>query len=167
MDLQGYKDIYVEPSMHLFGKCPVCKELVRMKVEDDELLVAIDRCRHCGALLDTEEILPSVVNHFLITQAISTANNFWVADYALIAFVVQMVSSLFTPFPFGLGLFVSLTGISFLFGVIYWFFKHGRWDSDDEEYVDAKKKMRWSLLLWTGANVLNVILILTIKVPAW
>jgi hypothetical protein len=161
-----HKD-FLDPKINVFGRCSVCRELVSLKYENNQWVLAKDKCSHCGAILDSDEVLRSAYNNFVITQAISSANNFWASDYALIVFAAQMIIRSFIALPFSLFVFTSFVGVAFLFGVVQWFFKHGRWDTNDEEYLDAKKKMRWSFLLWSSANVLNLILFLTIKTPVW
>lgn len=153
---------FLDPAINPFGRCTACRELVSLKFENNEWTPAKETCSRCGAILDKEEVLLSAYNNFVITQAISSANNVWASDYVLVIFVAQMILRSIMAFPSSFMIFTSIIGIAFLFGIAQWFYKHGRWDSDDEEYLDAKKKMRWSLLLWGTANIVNVILFLVL-----
>lgn len=122
---------HLEPEITPYGNCPRCRELV---------LFGSTHCPYCDLELDQEEIFPSVIVNFVITQAISSANSIRTFDMGVIIFIGMIVSRYFVNY----GLWVDIGLSSFwllpLWMIVRWYFKHGRWEIDDEEYSHAKKK---------------------------
>lgn len=145
-----HKDV-LEPKITVMGNCPSCGEFVRW---------GLAQCPQCETLLDKEQMLKSAQEHFRITQAVSSANTirtFRPAAYIFIAIAVGNFLLASRSIAIWLVCFFPLVA------VIRWFFKHGRWYSANEDYLEAKKKMKSDLLLWLALNFLNLIW-LTVRV---
>jgi len=141
----------LEPEITPYGNCPRCREMV---------LFGSTHCAYCGLELDQEEIFPSVVANFVITQAISSANSIRTLDIGVIFFIGAIIIRRLMDCGLWFDLGTSLFWLAPLWVIVRWYFKHGRWESDDEEYNFAKKEMRAVFLLWAGAHFFNAIVIL-------
>jgi hypothetical protein len=148
-------DDFLDPPITPYGKCHTCGE---------KILFGTERCPNCGIEIDYDEVFPSVYNYFVITQAISSANNLRTLDIG----VVLLIGVSLIRFVFDYGLwFTLITGMPWLlplFRIIQWFWRHGNWECSDSEYVEARERMQWSLKLWAAANVFNAIVILAVHI---
>ena len=145
------QDEFLNPSITPFGKCHTCGE---------KILFGTERCPNCGIEIDHDAVFPSTFNYVVITQAISSANNFRTLDIGVILLIV--VSLIRFVFDYGLWftLITSLPWLLILLRVDHWFRRHGRWDCADPEYLEARERMKWSRRYWAAANFFNVIVII-------
>ncbi|HWQ34923.1 MAG TPA: TraR/DksA C4-type zinc finger protein [Blastocatellia bacterium] len=146
-------DDFLNPPITPYGKCHTCGE---------KILFGAERCPNCGIEIDHEEVFPSAFNYFVITQAISSANNLRTLDIGVILLIV--VSLIRFVFEYGLWftLITSLPWLFLLLRITQWFRQHGNWECSDPEYLEARERMRWSLKLWIAANAFNAIVILAV-----
>jgi hypothetical protein len=152
------KNDFLEPDITLVADCHTCGEMVRF---------GLVRCPTCGMLLDLEEIFPSAVVNFLITQACSSANSIRTFDVAIFFFLgvsasLYLYSLFFNEllwFHVALNAVLSVVWLLPVTLVGRWFYKHGRWRISDPEYEFAKKEMRAGLKLWLAAHIFNAIVI--------
>ena len=139
-----HKDV-LEPEITATGNCPSCGEFVRF---------GLPKCPHCEALLNKQQMLESAQENFRITQAVSSANTIRTFRPVAYIFIVVAVGKFLLDMR---SIAIWLVCFFPLLAVIRWFFKHGGWNSTDEDYLEAKKKMKSDLLLWLALNLLNLI----------
>lgn len=144
-----HKDFY-DPDVTVFAKCYVCGAAVRFGAA---------QCPHCETELDQERLLPNAFNHYVITRAVSAANAIRTFDFAVYLSTLVALMRLALDFPLWLNLMTSLTWLGVLGAVLYWFWRHGRWESDDADYQAARAEMKKSLWLWLAANFFNFVVI--------
>jgi len=141
---------FLDPEISLVGKCHTCNE---------QILFEHEFCPQCGIKIDHEDMAPSVVNNFLITQAISSANTIRTFDIGVYIFLGASVIRFMIDFPLWYCVVTSLSGAMPLIIILRWFHRHGRWETRDGEYLTARKEMKKSLWLWLAANAVNGVLI--------
>lgn len=146
-------DDFLDPPITPFGKCHTCKETV---------VFGIKHCPQCGIELDYDEIFPSIHDYFVITQAVSSANNLRTFDVS----ILLLIGVSFIRFSFDYGLwFLIITGIVWILPLIrinQWFGRHGKWECSDPDYLEAIERMKWSRKLWIAANIFNAITIVAV-----
>jgi hypothetical protein len=141
---------FLDPEISLVGKCHTCNE---------QILFEQEFCPQCGIKIDHEDMALSVVNNFLITQAISSANTIRTLNVGVHFFLGASVIRLMIDFPLWYDVVTSLSGALALIIIPRWFRRHGRWVTHDEEYLTARKEMKKSFWLWLAANAVNGVLI--------
>ncbi|MCI0389710.1 MAG: zinc ribbon domain-containing protein [Acidobacteria bacterium] len=140
----------LEPEITLTANCHNCGEIVTYGQV---------KCPYCDILLDQEEIFPSVVKNFVITQAVSAANNLRSFDVAVLIFLVVSVYISFFTELLWLHIVFSIVWLIPLLLIGGWFAKHGKWVTPDPDYEFSKKEMRAGLKLWLGAHFFNGVII--------
>jgi RNA polymerase subunit RPABC4/transcription elongation factor Spt4 len=130
-----------------FAKCPHCGRLVNLKAE---------HCPECREPIDYEQALWSAAVVTIVTQAIGFANTLKHADLAA---VIAIGISIYTYALGEPGLFFAapLMSVPPLLAVIWWHYKFGRFMFDDEDFVKARREMRWSLRLWMALLAVQLI----------
>jgi hypothetical protein len=141
---------FLDPEISLVGKCHTCNE---------QILFDQEFCPKCGIKIDHEDMAPSVVNNFLITQAISSANTIRTLNVGIYFFSGVSVIRLMIDFPLWYGVVTSLSGAIPLVIIPRWFRRHGIWETHDKEYLAARKEMKKSFWMWLAANAINGVLI--------
>jgi hypothetical protein len=141
---------FLEPEITLVANCHTCGEMVRFGLE---------KCANCGITLDQEEIFPSVIVNFVITQACSSANSIRTLDVGVLLFLGVSLMRYVIDYPLWFNLIASVFWLGPLVMILRWFHKHGRWNIADQEYEFAKKEMREGLRLWLAAHIFNAIII--------
>jgi len=142
----------LNPKITLIADCHTCGE---------KLLYGQEKCPYCGILLDQEEIFPSVILNFVITQAVSSANTIRTFDFAVLFLLGVGVYNSFLNEEFLLRIQL-ITSAVYLYPIILilrWFYKYRMLSSSDPDFNFSKKEMRSCLLLWIGAHFLNGLLI--------
>jgi hypothetical protein len=147
------EDEFLNPPITPFGPCHTCGQKIPFGTE---------RCPYCGIEIDHDEIFPSAFNYFVITQAISSANNFRTLDIAIVLMLAVSLSRLLFSFGLWIDVALSLPWLLILLRVDHWFRQHGRWDCADPEYLEARERMKWSRRYWAAANVFNAIVIFAV-----
>ncbi|MBO0724688.1 MAG: hypothetical protein J2P52_03730 [Blastocatellia bacterium] len=140
----------LDPEISLIGKCHTCSE---------QILFEQEFCPHCGIKIDHDDIAPSVVNNFLLTQAVSSANTIRTFDVAVYIFLGQSLIRFMIDFPLWYDVVTSLFGIIPIIIIGRWFRRHGNWETRDGDYLTARKKLKKSFWLWLAANAFNGALI--------
>jgi hypothetical protein len=150
VSLKMFDRNFLDPEISLVGKCHTCNE---------QILYVQEFCPQCGIKIDHEDMAPSVVNNFLITQAISSANTIRTLNIGVHLFLGVSVLRLMIDFPLWYDVVTSLSGAIPLIIIPRWFLWHGRWETRDKEYLIARKEMKKSFWLWLAANAVNSVLI--------
>ncbi|HKX29693.1 MAG TPA: hypothetical protein VJ302_18530 [Blastocatellia bacterium] len=147
----------MEPEITLCGNCPGCRELI---------LLGTEKCRYCGLELDQEQLYQSAIRNFVITQAISSANTIRTFDLAVFFFLGCTAILYLGDYGIRFEILATSCWLSPLVLIARWYFKHGRWPTDDEEYQRSKKEMRSGFFLWTATHFLNAMAILVMHKTA-
>lgn len=140
--------------VHPFVECPNCCQLVEFEAE---------RCSRCREPIDRDyAALSATVVHYN-TQACSLANHISGFDafvpLALIGSVLIFVVDLYVSGRPKLSLFLPLWSLIPLLGISFWFFRFGRFKIGDDEFLNARREMRRSLLFWLVVLVVQILAI--------
>lgn len=143
---------FLKPKITPIANCHTCGEKVRFGFE---------KCPGCGIELDQEELFPSVIRNFVLTQAVSSSNSIRTLDPAAALFLGTAVIRYFSPdYPLWLNMATTILWFGPPVLIIRWFYKHGRWEIDDPEYKHARREMWAGLRLWTVSHIFNAIVII-------
>ena len=145
---------FLEPEITLTGECHTCGE---------PIIYGREHCLNCGIEIDHDELAPSVINHFVITQACSAANSIRTFDVAVFIFlghaILRAVIQSILNYPLWIDILASAFWVLPVLTITRWFRRHGNWDSQDQDYLFARKEMKSALWLWVAANIINGIVI--------
>ncbi|MFN0109744.1 MAG: hypothetical protein ACKVZH_12895 [Blastocatellia bacterium] len=147
--MEFLKKEVLEPEITATGNCHSCCELVQW---------GTPKCPYCGTLLDKRRMYDSAVENFYITQAVSSANTIRTFRPAAFLFIVALGLSLMGSGSPAIKFIWPLA----LIVIIRWFIKHGRINSTDADYLEAKQKMRVDFFLWLAINILNLIVFIVL-----
>lgn len=163
-----FENRFLDPSVHLFSKCPNCEKLIPIKTKGEEFYTEDKNCQNCGFEFNSYELLQNLAINTIVTQAVSSANSITGFDLAVVIFIPLIIFLLFI-FPLFAPVFVFIK-IAFLFNIsvnflpviicIRWLLKFGRWQFEDEEFTESKKKVKSTLFLWVVAHIFSMILYL-------
>lgn len=154
---------FIDPSVHCFARCYMCKRLVAIKRDQNDGLDFSGReCPHCGVLLTTQHLANTFLENTLNTQAVTSAKKIAGLDPA--AIIVIVVSLLLAVIGFYPVWFRAINVIIYLAPpviIIQWLYKFWwKFRFSDDEYLDAVRHMKLSLCLWIAAEVLCAVLLL-------
>ncbi|MBS1811646.1 MAG: hypothetical protein JST84_26025 [Acidobacteria bacterium] len=146
---------FLDPEIAWAGNCHTCQQLISLAAEN---------CPYCGIKIEMDDIFVSSVNHVLLTQAISSANAIRTYDggvYIFLAVSVMrfLIDVMSYTFPLWFAIATSIVWLAPLFLIGKWYQRHGKWDSDDAEYLFVQKELERSFLLWLVLHLFNGILI--------
>jgi hypothetical protein len=141
---------FIDPEISLIGQCHTCNE---------RILFGQERCPQCGIKIDHDDMAPSVVNNFLLTQAVSSANTIRTFDLGVYMFLGTSFSRFIIDFPLWFDVGTSLFWVIPMIIIGMWFRRHGNWETRDREYLDARTGMKKSFWRWLAANALNGVFI--------
>ncbi len=139
------------PEITVTAKCHTCQETI---------LYGLENCPYCEIRLDHEELAVSAINTFVINQAISSANTIKTFDPAAPLFLLLVLLRVLIDLPTWYELVCSVAWLFPLLIISAWFIKHSRWDSNDEDFLAARKAMKSSFKVWLALNVLSLIVFL-------
>jgi hypothetical protein len=151
----------LDPLVHCFARCYWCKNLVPIRGDEHGTLILDGRpCPNCGVELSEQRIQDTLFENLFHTCAIASANKFVSFDLAIIPFMAVSILIAFMEFP----LWIRIVNLLFYHTPIVlclrWFYKYWyRVRFTDEEYLEAVRRMRRILVLWTSANFVNWIYI--------
>ena len=139
-----------KPEVVPFVECPNCNQLLEYGAE---------KCPRCREEIDSGYALLSAVIVHHNTQAISLANTIKTGEPAVvIIFLTSLIGySLGSPAMFIVNL---ITPALSLLIILVWFYRYGRFNIGDEEYVKAKRQMWASFKLWLVVLAAQLIVIL-------
>lgn len=151
------KSLLNKPAVHPFVECPNCRQLLELGAE---------LCPRCREEIDPDYQVMSALVVIHNTQACAIANLISGFD----AFVpLALVGS---AMIFAIDLYVSGSPTLFpliliwpaipLITIVGWFFRFGRFQIGDDEYLKAKREMRKSFFLW-----LAILLVQGLALVAW
>lgn len=154
---------FINPSVHLFSKCPNCEKLLPVKLSGEEYYIEEKVCQNCGFEFDSYELLQNLVKNTIVTQAVSSASSILGLDLAVIIFVLASIIVFFLLPSFFLVLYFLFTTTTYsipIFICVRWLFKFGRWKIIDEEFIEAKKNVKSSLIFWIVTHIFVVAIFL-------
>lgn len=143
------------PPVVPFVECPNCRELM----EPD-----VSQCPRCREEIDPEYAFVSAVVVHHNTQAISVAKTISTLDafipLALIGtfliYAIDWYSASRPRIPTGLLFWPAIP----LFAIIHWYFRYGRFQAGDDEYLEARREMRRSFMFWFVFLIVDVLLLI-------
>ncbi|MBX7173591.1 MAG: hypothetical protein K1X72_21665 [Pyrinomonadaceae bacterium] len=158
----------LNPVVHLFSKCPNCEKLIRVKSNGQELYIEEKNCQDCGFEFNSGEILQNLIKNTIITQAVSSASTLTGFDLAVFIFLPVIIFFLFVfPIVFPVFIFIkasffflTLTYLLPVFVCIRWLLKFGRWQFNDEEFIESKKNVKSTLKLWIVTHIFSIMMFL-------
>lgn len=141
------ESMFKKPAVVPFVECPNCKQLLEYGAE---------HCPRCREEIDPEYALRSAIVVHHNTQGVSLANSIKTLEPAAILNIIASTYSYFVGIPgfFAISLFMPLMGVS---AILAWFFRFGRFKIGDEDFLQAKRDMRSSLLLWSGLLIVETL----------
>jgi len=152
----------IEPSVHCFAQCYMCKRLVRIPPAQNGMDLSSRDCPHCGVHLTQQQIISTLVTNILHTQAVISAKKIAGMDpAALITVAVSVLLLWIGAYPVWFRAINVVIYVMPLVLISRWFRKY--WWSvrfSDEEYIDSVRHMKLSLLLWLSTDILNSALLL-------
>ena len=152
----------IDPSVHCFARCYMCKRLVPIKRVEESLDLRERECPHCGVMLTTQRLASTFVENTLNTQAVTSAKKIAGGDPA--AIIVTAVSVLLAwqgLMPAWFRAINVIIYLSFPVIIIRWLYKFWwKFRFNDEEYLDAVRHVKLSLCLWIAAEVLSAVLLM-------
>lgn len=164
----GYKPLTDYSNITPFARCPMCRQLVKLETRTGEIVPGGRDCPFCHRFIDKKAILLSCDEYLKTTKAIQVAERF--LDMFPLIFVVVLGEVFISAAPailggadksnflFILGCFVSV--LILLGGFLNtqgWLSEFGNLQTDDEEFVAVKQKVRRSQIWWVWANIANLI----------
>jgi RNA polymerase subunit RPABC4/transcription elongation factor Spt4 len=128
------------PAVTPFVECPNCKRLIEYSAEV---------CPACREEIAGDYALVSAMVVVHNTQACSQANTIKTGDYAAFVSVFAALYA-YALDAHGLFLIAIATPLSFLLINGVWFYRFGKFQIGDEDYLKAKRDMYASLKLWSA-----------------
>jgi hypothetical protein len=117
-------------------------------------------CPNCGVELSEDRIRDSLLENLRHTWAIASANKFASFDLAIIPFMAVSILVTFMEFPVSLRIANLIIYSGPVILCLKWFYRYWyRLRFTDPEYLDAVRRMKRVLALWTAANLINWIFI--------
>lgn len=151
----------LNPNVAVTVRCPACDEVV---------LYEREQCPYCGINLDKQKLRASAINTLKLDRAISSANTIRTFDPGAALFlIVSVIVSLINPvlretdLPVRVDFYFTYVCLGALGVVCFWFQLHGRLQSQEPDYLSAKKAVKKSFLLWLAVNVVNLTLMIAGK----
>src|SRR5262249_34390119 len=103
---------FLDPELSLAGKCHTCNE---------QILFEQEFCPQCGINIDHEHMAVGVVNNFLLTQAVSSANTIRTLDVGAYIFLGASVFRFMLDFPLWFDVVTSLFWVTPMIIIGRWF----------------------------------------------
>ncbi len=152
----------IEPSVHCFARCFMCKGWIPIQRSSEGSLILGGRdCPKCGRFLNEDRLTASYAYNTLETQAIASAHKILSLDPAVIFLIAAQIPVTLMHFPIWFRSINILMYSSLIFIICRWFYRY--WHKIrfvSEDYGEIIPQMRTSLLLWIVAIVLCCLLLL-------
>jgi len=141
-------------------QCHYCREIVALGAKN---------CPHCECEINQERAKKEAAAYVAVTRAIQAAGNITNRDLVVLLFIAYTFWMRWTgregfyevprgwlcaEIVFAVGWLVPILAIT------RWIYRYGSLTTEDEEYLKAKKDVRWSLRLWIAAQVFHLLLVL-------
>ena len=135
-----------------FVECPNCQTLVK---------VGVRRCCDCYEEISDAYALSSAITVVINTVACDVANS--IAEFNRFALLIVPIGiaiyffdvySSGSPRIFYLSLFWPVIPV---LGAILWLYRFGTFTLGDEDYLTAKRRVRWTLTLWSAIASAQII----------
>lgn len=148
------ESVFKEPPVVPFVECPHCRELIGLEVSF---------CPHCREEIDSDYAIASAVLVCHNTQACSVANTITTLDAFIPLALVGTFAIYFIDW-YSTGRPRISTGLLFwplipLLAIIHWYFRYGRFQVGDDEYIKARREMRRSFTFWLVFLIVDVLLL--------
>jgi hypothetical protein len=150
-----------------FAKCPSCRQLIKLDLVEDTIIIISRNCPFCASYIEKDEINDSYKKYLKGVRALQSAKDVISNDYILFVLFgmvfLEMIIIHFIKnmFPL-LQLFIFVfSGIVLALGYIktqMWLDKFGFLLMDDEGFTAAKKEVKRSRLIWLIAIIFNLAL---------
>jgi hypothetical protein len=150
-----------------FAKCPSCNQLIKMKSFTDAVMEGARECPFCHFFIEKRQIIASCESYLKTTKAIQYAHHIESMQKGLliVAGLVFIAASTYYfgglekyNFLFFLYLFiVVMILLGGLLNIQNWLAEFGKIQTADEEFFDARKKVRQAQIIWVWANIVNAI----------
>jgi hypothetical protein len=152
----------INPVVHCFARCYMCKKLVAIPPGDNDPDLSGRDCPHCGVHLTQQRIINTLVENILNTQAVTSAHKLASFDpAAIIVLVINVVVASMGLFPVWFRAINVVLYVMPVVAILRWFRKFWwTFRFTDEEYLEALRHMKLSLLLWTFTELLSAALLL-------
>lgn len=146
--------LFSEPAVVPFVECPNCKELLEF---------GLTACLRCREEIDQSYAISSAVVVHHNTQAVSVANTISSGDafipiaviVTLVLYFGEVLTSDHPRITFGVLVYPLIP----LLSIIIWYFRFGRFQLGDEEYLASRKEMRRSFTFWLTFFIVQILLL--------
>lgn len=141
-------------------RCYYCRQVVALGAQS---------CPHCDSEIDQERAEKEAAAYTAVTKAIQSARNITNRDLAILLFIIYTFwmrwsgREAFSDVPRGWLWAEIIFAVGWLIpiiAIVRWFHLHGKLITEDDEYLTAKKDVRWSLRLWIAAQVFHLLLVI-------
>jgi len=156
-----------------FAKCPSCNRMIELESFTDTILSDGRKCPFCFIFIEKKEIISSSEKYLKTTNGLRSAEQ--TESYALlpVVFILMMLEPGITYF-FDWGKYNVLFFLTLLFCIFctlggflntrFWLTQFGMFQTNDEEFTIAKKKVGRAQIIWVWANIaIAVWLVIYIK----
>ena len=125
-------------------------------------------CPHCESEIDQECAKKEAAAYTAVTKAIQSGGKITNRDLVVLLFVTYTFCmrwfgrEAFYDAPRGWLWAEVIFAIGWLIPIIAimrWFYLHGRLTTEDEEYLKAKRDVKWSLRLWIAVQAFHLLLV--------
>jgi transcription elongation factor Elf1 len=128
------------------------------------------KCSNCDYELETEEFLPTLSENVQVISAVSAAKTIFIFDAAFFIFAAKLAviwllsRSLanFGEFAVVLRFVIIVASLVWYLPIVFvinWFISYGEIETDDAEFINAKKGLQMSFAMWITANLLNILVL--------
>jgi hypothetical protein len=140
-------------------QCYCCREIVALGAK---------YCPYCASEIDQERAEKEATSYIAVTKAIQSAGAITNRDLVVLLFIIYTFwmrwcgREAFYDVPRGWLWAEVIFAVCWLVPIVAitrWFYLHGKLITGDEEYLTAKKEVRWSLKLWLAAQVFHLLLV--------
>jgi hypothetical protein len=150
-----------------FAKCPSCGQMIKLKSFTDAVIEGARECPFCRIFIEKKQIIAGCELYLKTTKAVQGAGHIEsihkilliVAALVFIAAGTHYIGGmdkynfLFFLYLFGIGMML----LGGLLNIQNWLSEFGSIQTADEEFFDAKKKVRRAQIIWVWAIIINVI----------
>ena len=131
--------LYKEPDVFITMKCASCGET---------LLFNLDKCKYCGEPIEEAHAIESAIVSTIIHRAIALANTIQTGNLAMVVFIPTAISCYLMDWKIMFELCVLAPSIAFCLAVIRWGYKYGDIESQEPDFIEARKRMKLHLHCW-------------------
>jgi hypothetical protein len=135
-------------------RCPSCHEVIRL---------GSATCRFCSVMIDEQVARAAAAQFEQITQACAAANNLKLLNLTIPILLLLQVYFLFSNPAVGIGRRFGLLSLGGPALVLGWFFKHRQLQTNDADFLQAKKQMKASFGLRAALIIAQAALLFWVR----